>query len=311
MKAGLAALMLGMLLALPSVASAGRSHRNSLPLGLTVLARRSLPGEGDATAIVYRSGSIHLGVIAGSGSHLRLLWSRPIPALPATIDTPGPSGLFRAVVKSHSAATLLFAYVFSSGRVRSAISSHPGGRLVAAEGIRLAPKGFTVRLPDTAHTGSVAYRWVDRYSWLGRTYARTSHTYEPDYASGSYPAPSGTVHNAAGDTILIRLRVADTEQQRETGLMNVRSLDPDSGMIFVWTTPVHESFWMENTYIPLTVAFLAADGTIQETQDMAPLSTNLHTPQKSYQFAIEVNLGFFADHGIRAGDRVELTLSHS
>ena len=106
-----------------------------------------------------------------------------------------------------------------------------------------------------------------------------------------------------------RLEVADTEQARDTGLMNRMSLDPDSGMIFVWNAPVLESFWMENTYIPLTVAFVAPDGTIEEMQDMKPLSTDLHTPSRPYQYAIEVNQGFFARYGIQAGDRVALQLT--
>jgi uncharacterized membrane protein (UPF0127 family) len=66
---------------------------------------------------------------------------------------------------------------------------------------------------------------------------------------------------------------------------------------------------MENTLIPLTVAFLAPDGTIQEMQDMAPQTTDLHTPSQPYQYAIEVNQGYFARYGIRAGDRVKLTLT--
>jgi uncharacterized membrane protein (UPF0127 family) len=86
-----------------------------------------------------------------------------------------------------------------------------------------------------------------------------------------------------------------------------KSLDPDSGMLFVWDGgPVHEAFWMENTYIPLTVAFMDAEGRILEMQDMEPLTTTYHMPQLPYQLALEVNKGFFASHGIRVGDRIEL-----
>jgi len=104
------------------------------------------------------------------------------------------------------------------------------------------------------------------------------------------------------------LQVAGTEQQRETGLMNITNLDGDSGMIFVWPAPVLESFWMKDTNVALTIAFLSADGVIQETHDMAPLSLDLHTPKQPYSYAIEVNAGFFSAAAIRVGDKAQLRL---
>jgi len=80
-------------------------------------------------------------------------------------------------------------------------------------------------------------------------------------------------------------------------------------MIFIWDQPVQIGFWMENTYIPLSIAFLAPDGTIQEIDDMQPQTTNLHTPKQMYEYAVEVNQGYFQDNGIQVGDRFALNLS--
>jgi uncharacterized membrane protein (UPF0127 family) len=86
-------------------------------------------------------------------------------------------------------------------------------------------------------------------------------------------------------------------------------LDPDSGMVFVFPQPTREAFWMENTYIPLTVAFLDAKGRILETQDMEPQTTILHVPSQDYVYAVEVNKAYFSTNGIKVGDTLNLHLS--
>jgi uncharacterized membrane protein (UPF0127 family) len=149
---------------------------------------------------------------------------------------------------------------------------------------------------------------VIHYIWKNGVYRRSALVHVPDYAPTAYPRPNGTVHTRSGDIVLVRLEIAATAQQQETGLMYRKSLDADSGMIFVFDRPVQDSFWMENTYIPLTVAFLDANGRIMETQDMAPLTTTGHTPSAPYMYALEVNQGFLAGHGIEVGDQIQLHL---
>jgi uncharacterized membrane protein (UPF0127 family) len=150
----------------------------------------------------------------------------------------------------------------------------------------------------------VRYRIVTRFAWDSQSYVRVSRLRVPDYTSGSLPVPSVLFQTSRGDRILAKVDVADTEPKRELGLMNRRKLDPDAGMLFTWQQPVLDSFWMKNTLIPLSIAFIGVDGTIQELQDMAPQTETLHTPAQPYLYALEVNQGFFRQNGITVGDHV-------
>ncbi|MGI8824045.1 MAG: DUF192 domain-containing protein [Chloroflexota bacterium] len=182
------------------------------------------------------------------------------------------------------------------------------GCLKGDEGVRVNGERATILRRDKSHVGSVAYRTASRYVWRHGTLALHWTHRMPDYSTDNVPVPNGTFRMAAGDVVLIKLAVAATEAQQETGLMNIHTLDPDSGMIFVWKQAVHESFWMENTYVPLSIAFLSSSGVVQEIQDMQPLTTDLHTPRDSYLYAIEVNQGFFSQNGIKVGDHISLHL---
>ena len=77
-------------------------------------------------------------------------------------------------------------------------------------------------------------------------------------------------------------------------------------MLFVPGGDTRTGFWMKDTKIPLSIAFIASDGTILETQDMEPLSEELHRPARAYYYALEVNQGWFERHGLGLGDRVEI-----
>ncbi len=88
--------------------------------------------------------------------------------------------------------------------------------------------------------------------------------------------------------------------------MDRTSLSPDDGMIFIWGHDVREGFWMKDTLIPLSVAFVAADGMIVNIQDMAPLTLDDHRPPVPYRYAVEANQGFFPRHSIQAGNKVSL-----
>lgn len=104
----------------------------------------------------------------------------------------------------------------------------------------------------------------------------------------------------------LTLEVARSDQERAAGLMLRDTLGADSAMIFVFPQPTTARFWMKDTRIPLSIAFVGADGTILDIQDMQPMSLEAHGPAAPYLYAIEANQGWFAAHGVAAGQRVEL-----
>jgi len=110
----------------------------------------------------------------------------------------------------------------------------------------------------------------------------------------------------AGDaTIVVELAVSPAEQ--ETGLMHRAELKDGAGMLFVYTADRRLSFWMKNTLIPLSIAYLSADGTIKELHDMEPLSLAGVQSERYVRYALEAPLGWFARVGLKPGDRFDLT----
>lgn len=113
--------------------------------------------------------------------------------------------------------------------------------------------------------------------------------------------PSRTL--AIGKEKLV-VEVVDTPDQRATGLMNRFSLQPDHGMLFVFDRPQPLAFWMKNTYIPLSIAFVDAAGVIINIEDMRPQDESTHWSQANALYAIEVKQGWFAAKGVGPGGRV-------
>jgi uncharacterized membrane protein (UPF0127 family) len=100
--------------------------------------------------------------------------------------------------------------------------------------------------------------------------------------------------------------VAATEDSRALGLMHRKKpLADNHGMLFVFTASGFHSMWMKNTHIALSVAFLDESGTILNIADMTPLTTQAHTAAGFARYALEMNQGWFAARGVRAGARVE------
>jgi uncharacterized protein len=99
--------------------------------------------------------------------------------------------------------------------------------------------------------------------------------------------------------------VATTVAARTVGLMRRFSLRPDHGMLFVFDAPQPLAFWMKDTYVPLSIAFIGADGRILNIEDMAPQTEGTHTSRGPALFALEMKKGWFAQLGIAAGDRVD------
>ena len=100
---------------------------------------------------------------------------------------------------------------------------------------------------------------------------------------------------------LIDTQVAATPQQREIGLMFREQMPQAEGMLFVFDQPREQCFWMKNTLIALTAAFVADDGVIVNLADMKPLSTESHCSKQPVRYVLEMNQGWFLKKGIKAG----------
>src|SRR5471032_1781588 len=99
--------------------------------------------------------------------------------------------------------------------------------------------------------------------------------------------------------------VAATDNSRTTGLMHRRMMPENRGMLFVFAYAQPQSFWMMNTYIPLSIAYIDEQGVIVNITDMKPLTTDPHPSTKPAKYALEMNQGWFAKRGIKAGVRVD------
>ena len=103
-----------------------------------------------------------------------------------------------------------------------------------------------------------------------------------------------------------RIEVARIDEQKRVGLMNRRSLGDREGMIFLYETDQHLAFWMKNTTIPLTLAFLSKDGTITQIEQLKPLSLKSVVSERAVRYGLELPAGALDELGVRVGDRVEL-----
>jgi uncharacterized membrane protein (UPF0127 family) len=99
----------------------------------------------------------------------------------------------------------------------------------------------------------------------------------------------------------IDTQVALTPEQHAIGLMHRAEMPQGEGMLFVFAAPSKQCFWMKNTLLPLTAAFVADDGTIVNLEDMKPQTTDSHCSQKPVRYVLEMNQGWFGKKGIKAG----------
>jgi uncharacterized protein len=99
----------------------------------------------------------------------------------------------------------------------------------------------------------------------------------------------------------IDAQVAQAFDQRMTGLMFRKEMPQHEGMLFVFEEPTVQCFWMRNTFLPLTAAFIADDGTVVNLADMKPQALDSHCSAKPVRFVLEMNQGWFAKKGIKPG----------
>ena len=100
---------------------------------------------------------------------------------------------------------------------------------------------------------------------------------------------------------MLDVQVAQTSEQRQIGLMFRNEMPQHEGMLFVFEQAATQCFWMRNTLIPLTAAFVADDGTIVNLADMKPQSDDSHCSTKPVRYVLEMNVGWFAKRQIKAG----------
>ncbi|MCJ7640950.1 MAG: DUF192 domain-containing protein, partial [Desulfobacterales bacterium] len=98
------------------------------------------------------------------------------------------------------------------------------------------------------------------------------------------------------------VEVPKTPQERAQGLMGRRHLGENEGMLFIFETEDYHSFWMKNTLIPLSIAFIDREGKVVRIVDMEPLSLESHPPPRPILYALEMKKGWFSTNGIRVGD---------
>lgn len=103
---------------------------------------------------------------------------------------------------------------------------------------------------------------------------------------------------------VLDVQLAQTPEQRQTGLMWRQDMPQHEGMLFVFEQAAQQCFWMRNTLIPLSAAFVGDDGTIVNIADMKPKSDDSHCSDKPVRFVLEMNLGWFAKRQIKAGYRL-------
>jgi uncharacterized membrane protein (UPF0127 family) len=103
----------------------------------------------------------------------------------------------------------------------------------------------------------------------------------------------------------IDAQVATTSEQHATGLMFRTEMPQQEGMLFAFERPTQQCFWMKNTLIPLAVAFVADDGTIVNLDEMKAQTLNAHCSEKPVRYVLEMNTGWFAKKGLKAGNKLQ------
>ena len=103
----------------------------------------------------------------------------------------------------------------------------------------------------------------------------------------------------------IKAMAATTAEQRSTGLKFRKEMKPHEGMLFIFDAPAQQCFWMKNTLLPLSAAFIQEDGTVVNVADMQPQTLDPHCSKKPVRFVLEMNKGWFQKRGLTEGARLK------
>jgi hypothetical protein len=172
--------------------------------------------------------------------------------------------------------------------------------------------GVAQSVPEQSSLGQ--YSSVDQAPVQGPSEQSATPTENAVPAENTAPAtepgittlPTVRIINSLGEMVPVQVEIADTAAEWQMGLMGRTALAQDAGMLFVFDQEQLLSFWMKDTLIPLSIAFIDSQGRIVDIQDMQPLDETSHQSAVPAQYALEVNQGFFGERGIMIGDTVEL-----
>ncbi len=120
----------------------------------------------------------------------------------------------------------------------------------------------------------------------------------------SGPQPTLPTARLTAGMHIITAELATTSQSRTVGMMFREKTPPNHGMLFVFEYKAQQCFWMRNTPLPLSIAFIEDDGTILQIVDMAPKNETLHCSQRPVRFALEMEQGWFARKGLAVGSKI-------
>jgi hypothetical protein len=141
------------------------------------------------------------------------------------------------------------------------------------------------------------------------TQAETETAAPPTTTEEERDGPVVLIQTERGEEVAVAVEIADTEEERQVGLMHREFLPDDAGMIFLFEEEITGGFWMKNTLIPLSIAFANGDGEILRILDMEPCEADpceIYDPGVAYESALEVNQGAFASWGVEEGDLLTL-----
>ncbi len=129
---------------------------------------------------------------------------------------------------------------------------------------------------------------------------------EPGATTTAVPTGPQVRIEQAGASATVTVEFASTTEQRQLGLMHRTEMAEDAGMLFLFPNDVRTGFWMRNTNIPLDIAYIGADGRVQEIRAAKPLDETVLTPAAPYRYVLEVNQGWFQRHNLGVGAQVTL-----
>lgn len=129
---------------------------------------------------------------------------------------------------------------------------------------------------------------------------------EPGARTASPQASASALPSMTLGQNKLQIELACRAEEQERGLMFRRDLPENQGMLFVFEQERSLNFWMKNTYLPLSIAYIDAAGTIVDIQDMQPLDETTHPSAKPARYALEVNQGWFKRHGVSVGTSIKL-----
>ena len=128
------------------------------------------------------------------------------------------------------------------------------------------------------------------------------------FGSGCEPSHRPSARNLEIGGVTVRAELAATPEQRARGLQGRSRLGMNEGMLFTFPRPVEDAFWMRDVLLPLSIAFFNPDGVVLSIQEMAPDGgQKLYRSPLPYQYALEMNQGWFEKNRVRVGDRLDLS----